>query len=74
MWVILKQVANLNFNQSIGIQLNIPILNGRQLKTNYERAQLDLENSKLQLRADNLTLQSKYLYGLQQFSCSNGKI
>jgi outer membrane protein len=53
----LKQVANLNFNQSIGVQLNIPILNGRQLKTNYERAQLDLENSKLQLRSDNLTLQ-----------------
>jgi outer membrane protein len=53
----LKQVANLNFNQSIGLQLNIPILNGRQLKTNYERAQLDLENSKLQLRSDNLTLQ-----------------
>ncbi len=52
-----KQVANLNFNQSIGVQLNIPILNGRQLKTNYERPQLALENTKLQLRADNLTLQ-----------------
>lgn len=52
-----RQVANLNFNQSVGLQLNIPILNGRQVKTNYERAKLNLENSKLQLRADNLTLQ-----------------
>jgi len=39
------------------VQLNIPILNGRQLRTNYEKAQLNLENSKLQLRSDNLTLQ-----------------
>jgi outer membrane protein len=53
----LRQIGNINFSQAIGLQLNIPILNGRQLKTNYERAKLDLENSKLQLRADNLTLQ-----------------
>jgi outer membrane protein len=53
----IRQVGNLNFNQALGLQLNIPILNGRQLKTNYEKAKLNLENSKLQLRADNLTLQ-----------------
>jgi outer membrane protein len=52
-----RQVASLNFNQALGLQLNIPILNGRQAKTNYERAKLNLENSRLQLRADNLTLQ-----------------
>jgi outer membrane protein len=52
-----RQVGSLNFNQSLGLQLNVPILNGRQLKTNYEKAKLNLENSKLQLRADNLTLQ-----------------
>jgi outer membrane protein len=39
------------------LQLNIPILNGRQAKTNYERAKLNLENAQLQSRTDNLTLQ-----------------
>ncbi len=53
----LRQIGNDNFSQAIGLQLNIPILNGRQLRTNYERAQINLETSKLQLRADNLTLQ-----------------
>ncbi len=52
-----RQVGNINFSQGIGLQLNVPILNGRQAKTNYERAKLDLENSKLQYRSDNLTLQ-----------------
>ena len=52
-----RQIANINFSQGIGLQLNVPILNGRQLRTNYERAQLNVENARLQLRADNLTLQ-----------------
>jgi outer membrane protein len=52
-----KQISNINFSQSIGLQLNVPIFNGRQLRTNYDRAKLDLENAQLQLRADNLTLQ-----------------
>jgi outer membrane protein len=52
-----KQVGNVNFSQAIGVSLNIPILNGRQLKTNYERAKVNLDNYKLQLRSDNLTLQ-----------------
>lgn len=52
-----KQVANVNFSQSIGLQLNVPILNGRQARTNYERAKLNLENARLQARANNITLQ-----------------
>ncbi|HVX28447.1 MAG TPA: TolC family protein, partial [Parafilimonas sp.] len=52
-----RQIGNINFSQAIGLQLNIPIFNGRQLRTNYDRAKLNLENSQLQLRADNLTLQ-----------------
>lgn len=52
-----KQVGNVNFSQGIGIQLNVPIFNGRQLRTNYENAKLNLENLQLQLRADNLSLQ-----------------
>jgi len=53
----LRQIGTDNFSQAIGLQLNIPILNGRQAKTNYERAKINLENSRLQSRADNLTLQ-----------------
>ena len=53
----LRQIGNINFSQAVGLQLNIPILNGRQARTNYERAKLNLENSQLQSRADNLTLQ-----------------
>lgn len=53
----LRQIGNINFSQAFGLQLNIPILNGRQLRNNYERVKLNLENSKLQSRADNLTLQ-----------------
>lgn len=52
-----KQIGNINFSQGIGLQLNIPILNGRQLKTNYDRAKLNLENYRLQKRTDDLTLQ-----------------
>jgi len=52
-----KHITNLNRSQALGVQLNVPILNGRQAKTNYERAMLNVENAKLQLRADNLTLQ-----------------
>ncbi|HYJ62174.1 MAG TPA: TolC family protein [Parafilimonas sp.] len=53
----LRQIGNINFSQAIGLQLNVPIFNGRQARTNYERAKLNLENSQLQSRADNLTLQ-----------------
>ena len=51
------QVGNAQFGQSVGVQLNVPIFNGRQLRTNYERAKLNVENYKLQLALDNQTLQ-----------------
>lgn len=52
-----RQVGNINFGQFVGLQLNVPIFNGRQARTNYERAKLDVENYKLQLSLDNQTLQ-----------------
>lgn len=52
-----KQISDAQLGQSIGLQLNVPIFNGRQLRTNYERAKLNLESSKLQLAFDNQTLQ-----------------
>lgn len=52
-----EQISNAQFGQSIGVQLNVPIFNGRQLRTNYERAKLNVESYKLQLALDNQTLQ-----------------
>ena len=36
------QIGKTNLNQSVGLQLNVPILNGRQARTNYERAKIEL--------------------------------
>jgi len=52
-----KQIGDVNLNQSIGLQLNVPIFNGRQLRTNYERAKIDVDNLKLQQELANQTLQ-----------------
>ncbi len=45
-----------NFRQSIGLSLQIPILNGRQARSSWDRAKLDRENIALQTIADSLAL------------------
>jgi outer membrane protein len=45
-----------NFRQSIGLGVNVPILNQGILRTNYSRAKLNLKNYQLQQQSDNLTL------------------
>ncbi len=52
-----SQVSNVQLGQSISIQLNVPIFNGKQLRVNYERAKLNFESAKLQLALDDQTLQ-----------------
>lgn len=47
---------NQNFRQSIGISLNVPILNGGQLRTQLERSKLNVKNLELQQEQDNFTL------------------
>ncbi|MEP6727823.1 MAG: TolC family protein [Bacteroidota bacterium] len=47
---------NQNFRQSAGISLNVPILNGGQLRTQYERSKLSVKNLELQQEQDNFTL------------------
>ncbi|HEV9034982.1 MAG TPA: TolC family protein, partial [Puia sp.] len=47
---------NNNFAQSVGININIPILNGGALRTNYEKSKLNLQNGLLARDQDNLTL------------------
>lgn len=52
-----RQLFDVNLSQAIGLNLSIPIFNGRQLRTGWERSRLNAENIKLQLDQDNLTLQ-----------------
>jgi outer membrane protein len=45
-----------NFRQSIGIAVNVPIFNGGQAKTAWQRSKLNVQNQMLQLERDNQTL------------------
>jgi len=47
---------NNNFGQNIGIGLNIPILNGRQARTGWDRSKLQVKQLELTKQQDNLTL------------------
>ena len=73
-----KQIFNLNLNQSIGLSLNVPIFNYRQLRTNYEKAKENLHVLELQKEQDNLTLQQNIytaynnaLSGIQNYSANS---
>lgn len=45
-----------NFNQSIGISLNVPIFNGSLLRSNYERSKINIESVQLQRDQDDQKL------------------
>ncbi|MEO5684417.1 MAG: TolC family protein [Chitinophagaceae bacterium] len=45
-----------NFRQTVGLSLNVPILGGGQLRTQYERSKLSVKNLELQQEQDNFTL------------------
>ena len=51
----IKQM-DFNFRQSIGLSLNIPIFNGGQSKTAWQRSKLTYQNQQLQVERDNQTL------------------
>ena len=44
------------FQQFVGLNISVPILNGGQLRTNYYKSRLNLRNQELQRDQDNLTL------------------
>ncbi|MDE1191257.1 MAG: TolC family protein [Arachidicoccus sp.] len=52
-----KQIFNINRSEAVGITLNIPILNNRQLKTAYEKSKENITAVKLQQELNNQTLQ-----------------
>jgi len=45
-----------NFNNGIGVNISVPIFNGGSARTNWRKAQLNVESFQLQQRQDNLTL------------------
>lgn len=45
-----------NFRQSVGLSISVPIFNGATLRSNYEKAKLNLSNLELQKQADNQKL------------------
>lgn len=49
---------NQNFSQSIGLTLSIPIFNGYNARTNYERTKITIRNQQLQKELDDKTLKS----------------
>ncbi len=69
---------NNNFRQSVGISLNIPILNGWQQRTNVRQAKLNIETQKLtlekdlqQLRQDIYTAHANAMAAIQKYSASS---
>jgi outer membrane protein len=47
---------NENFNQSVGLNLSIPIFNGLSARTNYQKSKISIRNQELQKELDNQTL------------------
>jgi outer membrane protein len=52
---ITKQFKN-NFGQSVGIGLSVPILNGRQARTSWDRSKLQVQQLELTKELDDMTL------------------
>lgn len=50
---------DLNFNQRVGLSLNVPIFNRNQTKTAVEKAKIDIDIAKLQLAQDKKDLYQK---------------
>lgn len=70
-----------NFSQSIGLSLSIPILNGRSLRSNYERSKLNIRGLQLQQQLDDQTLKqniyqayNSVLIALEKFNASKKSV
>ncbi|MBE7173872.1 MAG: TolC family protein [Williamsia sp.] len=55
-WKGFGSQMNHNFGQNLGIGINVPIFNGLQFRTNWDRARLTLRGQQLQLELDRQTL------------------
>lgn len=60
-----KQVSN-NFNQNIGVAINIPIFNGLAARTNISRQKLNIQSQELLLTQDKLNMKRDIYDAYQQ--------
>jgi outer membrane protein len=51
-----SQQLNANFGQNLGIGITVPLLNGRALRSNWERSKLNVRQLQLQKESDNQVL------------------
>jgi outer membrane protein len=70
-----------NFKQSIGLSINVPIFNGRSLRSNYERSKLNVNTIQLQKEGDDQKLKqdiyqayTSALIAYQKFNASQKSI
>ena len=47
---------NQNFRQSVGLTVSVPVFNGLNVRTNYERSKISIKNQQLQKEADDQKL------------------
>ncbi len=76
----IKQL-NQNFRQSVGLSVNVPILNGGTYRIGYERSKLNLKSAELQLQLDQQTLKQDIyrsyadaLTAMQKYSAANKSV
>jgi outer membrane protein len=70
-----------NFGNNIGVSLNVPIFNGRQARTNWQKQKLNVENLTLQRDLGNMTLKQDIytaytdaITSLQKFNASTKRV
>ncbi|MEP7109354.1 MAG: TolC family protein [Ferruginibacter sp.] len=70
-----------NFRQSVGIGISVPIFNGAQLRTNWERSKLNIRNVELQKEGDNQKIKQDIyqaynaaIVALEKFSASEKSV
>lgn len=70
-----------NFKQAIGLSISVPILNGRSLRSNYERSKLNVTTMQLQKEGDDQKLKqdiyqayTSALIAYQKFNASQKSI
>jgi len=70
-----------NFRQLIGLNMSVPIFNGKSLRTSYERSKLNITTLELQKQQDNQQLKQDIyaaynaaLIALEKFNASNKSV
>jgi len=81
MWNNWGSQMNNNFRQNIGVSVSVPIMNGYQARSSYERSKVDLlnqdlvkEQSNQKLKQDIYTAYSNAVAALQKYNASKSSL